>query len=235
MSSVPVLAEESLGELISRIQDALRAGDEDALARRFARLAETCRGYTGLVRSVGVNPADVADVLQQMQLKMFVWLRANAYQRVENADGWVWTIAKRAALDHVRQRKGRLQDEELAKALEVSGVHAMRALHDAIHAERELAEMGARLHAYVQAYALAARAETPRGWEHVYAWYYLRVEGRLAHDVAALVGAERFVNGGRDAVWQWAGRGRNVVLALAARDPDLSRGAAMRAAALETG
>lgn len=77
----------------------LAAGDEAALEECYASIAPTVLVY--LRRHVG--PDDAEDVLQRTFLD--VWRGAKRYDPQQSLSGWVFTIARRRAIDTLRGRR----------------------------------------------------------------------------------------------------------------------------------
>jgi RNA polymerase sigma-70 factor (ECF subfamily) len=81
-----------LGERLSR-------GDDSALEDCYAALGPTVLAY--LRRQVG--PDEAEDVLQRVFLE--VWRAADRFDPRQSLSGWVFTIARRRAIDTLRARK----------------------------------------------------------------------------------------------------------------------------------
>ncbi|MGL5858381.1 MAG: RNA polymerase sigma factor [Angustibacter sp.] len=77
----------------------LRAGDESAMQDCYLSLGPTVLAY--LRRHVGHDEAE--DVLQRTFLD--VWRGARRYDPAQSFAGWVFTIARRRAIDTLRARK----------------------------------------------------------------------------------------------------------------------------------
>jgi RNA polymerase sigma factor (sigma-70 family) len=99
----------------------LCAGEESALAECYAAYGPTVLAY--LRRYVG--PDDAEDVLQQAFVD--VWRHAARYDPSLSLGGWVFTIARRRAIDTLRRRR--------------AGVVPLEALRDLVGEDgREIAE-----------------------------------------------------------------------------------------------
>ena len=77
----------------------LADGEESALEECYARYGPTVLAY--LRRHVG--PDDAEDVLQRTFLD--VWRHLERYDPRQSLGGWVFTIARRRAIDTLRQRR----------------------------------------------------------------------------------------------------------------------------------
>jgi RNA polymerase sigma-70 factor (ECF subfamily) len=77
----------------------LRGGDESALEDCYAQFGPTVLAY--LRRHVGADDAE--DVLQRTFLD--VWRGARRYDPMQPLAGWVFTIARRRAIDTLRSRR----------------------------------------------------------------------------------------------------------------------------------
>jgi RNA polymerase sigma-70 factor (ECF subfamily) len=77
----------------------LAGGDESAIEECYAALGPTVLSY--LRRQVG--PDEAEDVLQRTFLD--VWRGASRYDPRQSLSGWVFTIARRRAIDALRSRK----------------------------------------------------------------------------------------------------------------------------------
>lgn len=81
------------------IEGRLAAGDEQALEDCYLALGPSVLAY--LRRYVGMDDAE--DVLQRTFLD--VWRGAARYDPAQNLAGWVFTIARRRAIDTIRSRR----------------------------------------------------------------------------------------------------------------------------------
>lgn len=77
----------------------LADGEESALEECYARYGPTVLAYVR--RHVG--PDDAEDVLQRTFLD--VWRHSDRYNPRQSLGGWVFTIARRRAIDTLRQRR----------------------------------------------------------------------------------------------------------------------------------
>ena len=77
----------------------LARGDDDALEECYALYGSSVLAYLG--RLVGRDEAE--DVLQRTFLD--VWRHADRYDAEQSFSGWLFTIAHRRAVDHLRRRR----------------------------------------------------------------------------------------------------------------------------------
>ena len=77
----------------------LARGEESALEECYASLGPTVLAY--LRRQVG--PDEAEDVLQRVFME--VWRAAHRFDPAQSLSGWVFTIARRRAIDALRARK----------------------------------------------------------------------------------------------------------------------------------
>jgi hypothetical protein len=237
--SVPPWARsESIGELVLKLQDAFRRGDDLAVARRVYRLNHAVRAFDGLCRRFGCrDESSLDEARQRVLLRLYATTQRHAGETIANAEAFARTAAEWELRDLARERRRpetTFDESDPPSALERSGVHAAEDLFAKIEAERVLEEARRVLETHVARYRRAAsRSGRGRlGEQHVAAWFMLRVQGRAAEDVARSLGVEEMAGGGRPLVWQWARRGRDVVLRLCDEDGDAVRARIMRAAAI---
>jgi len=86
----------------------LRRGDLDALSALVARYQN--RLYRYLLRLVR-QPADAEDLFQQTWIRVAEQIRR--YDPSRNFDAWLFTIARRLAIDHLRRRRPESLDEPM--------------------------------------------------------------------------------------------------------------------------
>ncbi len=82
-----------------RLGQRLAAGDESAVADCYARYGPTVLAY--LRRHVG--PDEAEDVLQRTFVEL--WQHARRYDPHRSLSGWIFTIARRRAIDALRRRR----------------------------------------------------------------------------------------------------------------------------------
>jgi len=99
-----VLEREDLGGRLAR-------GDDSALEGCYAALGPTVLAY--LRRQVG--PDDAEDVLQRVF--MDVWRGARRFDPAQSLSGWVFTIARRRAIDTLRTRKPVVVSDDVLRDL----------------------------------------------------------------------------------------------------------------------
>ena len=85
-------------EVVDALGPRLASGDEAALEECYALIGPTVLAY--LRRHVGQDEAE--DVLQRTFLD--VWRSSNRYDPRQSLSGWVFTIARRRAIDTLRGR-----------------------------------------------------------------------------------------------------------------------------------
>jgi len=225
---------ESVGELLLKLQRALLDGDALALERRVYRLNYAIRVYDPLCKRFGCRDASsLGEARQRILLRLYAAVQRRGNAPITSPDGFARRTVEWELSDYARERRRRLAQLD-QEGLEKSGIYESDDLLAKFEGERLLEEARQKLHAFVGHYTSVAAAEGRGrlGARHVGAWFALRVQGRPADEVARMLGVAESPDAGRALVWQWAKRGRDLVLRVATSDTDPERARVMRAAAL---
>lgn len=114
----------------------LATGEPSALADAYAAFGPSMLSY--VTRFVG--PTDAEDVVQRTFLD--AWRNAGAYDPRRRFSGWLFTIARRRALDQLRSRRGTLVDlEQLGDLVGEDGRETAQRSADAAELRSALARM----------------------------------------------------------------------------------------------
>jgi len=182
------------------------------------------------------DPADLAEARQRILLRLYAMTQRHADLAIENGDAFARAAARWELSDLARERRRRevpLDRATATSALERWSTQAAEDLAAKLEGERVLEEARGVFEAHLAHYRrVAVRSGRGRlAGQHVAAWFMLRVQGKPATEVAVALGVEAMAGGGRAVVWQWAKRGRDLVLRVADADPDHERARIIRAAA----
>jgi RNA polymerase sigma-70 factor (ECF subfamily) len=119
------------GELCQRVKSA-RGGDREAMAWLFDRYQRRVVGFCLSFAPICVE--DARDLTQEVFVRAFGGLAR--LERLERFEAWLFTIARRRCLTHLR-RQARLRDEQ-GRAAEQARVEIEGRSHDEVRREIEL-------------------------------------------------------------------------------------------------
>ena len=229
-----------MGELFVLIQCALREGDTLALGRHVYRLDYALRDWNGWMRRFVFTDADLDEARQRVLLRIYAAAQSSLNEDVRAPQTYAMNAAAWELKDLARERRRHrvvaIDDDGVRGEVEESGVHAMGDLLAKLEGERVLEEARSVFHAYFEAYLqLAGASPSPVPRNQLRAWLIVRVQGRSADEAAQELNVTHLADAGRQTVWQWARRGRDLVARIAASDPDARRAQVMRGAAAEAG
>jgi hypothetical protein len=231
---------EMVGEHLVGIQVGLRAGDVLAVGRGMVCLDAALRGWHGWLHNLGFEGDDLREAHQRVLLRLYGAAQRHVGEEIRNPDAFARQAAAWELRDLARERRGAaeldLDDAHVLGEVEASGVRwredPVRLLED----EREMEEARRTFHRFFRQYRQLASAARPSklAGKHLTAWFVVRVQRRRADEAARTLRVSHLAGGGRQVVWQWAKRGCERVLRLAAVDPQPERARVMREAAMAT-
>lgn len=218
---------ESLDDAVRSLAAALRTGDADRVDRAFRGVARSVHALDGMLAGLGVHGADLDDLHQELLGRLHDELHEGA--ELVSPRAWLRTVARHLACDQLRRRARQATPVAPERLAEQSGVYALEDVFAREREEHEHEQRRAQLHLWVEGYVRAADALRPPRGHHVRAWHARRIEGRAIADIGKEL-AEPGETPGADCVSKWVQRGAELVRALAARDDDPVRAAALRRA-----
>lgn len=223
----PAAPAETVGILVTKLQEAFAVGDREATDRRFRRLGTALRSYDRLFRSVGLRGPDALDEAHQQTLIKVHGFFAAGGRVKDNPEGWARAVARNSARDLARQgRRQRARDAELDPTLAPSPPPPdepeldFDALRDRMF----------RLFLFAAFTTGGSRTRREQRMRALMAWYMLRIARVRAARVAQHLSASQLSGGGVNAVYKWAERGAAQVRQFADVDPESEWAALLRRA-----